>query len=171
MCPIDIGTPEFAVPIAIPPVVSLVSISISSVASISRVVAFKSIAPSTVSEPSMSVSSKLVVPSISALPLISNVAASNSPVKVTFLKLAMSLFESTTTALLATTVPATEPSIKLSSAAVEVTPSNILSYAAVDVTNVSDPDVPMYNAAVLNSEVDLFASTIKPELAVVVPCA
>ena len=83
----------------------------------------------------------------------------------------MSLFESTTTALLATTVPATEPSIKLSSAAVEVTPSNILSSAAVDVTNVSDPDVPMYNAAVLNSEVDLFASTIKPELAVVVPCA
>ena len=134
VCPIDIGTPEFAVPIAIPPVVSEVSISISSLASISRVVALKSIAPSTVNDPSMSVLSKLVVPSISASPLISNVAASNSPVKVTFLKLAISLFESTTTALLATTVPAMEPSIKLSSAVVEVTPSNILSSAAVEVT-------------------------------------
>ena len=41
--------------------------------------------------------------------------------------------------------------------------------SARDVTNVSDPDVPKYNAAVLNSEVDLFASTINTELAVVVP--
>ena len=81
----------------------------------------------------MSVLSKLVVPSISALPEISRVAASNSPAKVTFLKLAMSLFASTTTALLATTVPATEPSIRLSSATVEVIPSKALSSAAVAV--------------------------------------
>ena len=40
----------------------------------------------------------------------------------------------------------------------------------VEVTNVSEPDVPMYNAGVLTSEVDLFASTINTELAVVVPC-
>ena len=64
-----------------------------------------------------------------------------------------------------------EPSIKLSSAVVEVTPSNILSSAAVEVTKVSEPEAPMYNAGVLNSEVDLSASTINTELAVVVPCA
>ena len=38
MCPIEIGTPEVAVPIEIPPVVSVVSIVISSDASISNVV-------------------------------------------------------------------------------------------------------------------------------------
>ena len=67
-CPIETGTPELAVPIAIPPVVSVVSISISSVASISKVVAFISTAPSTVSEPSMSVLSKFATPSTSIFP-------------------------------------------------------------------------------------------------------
>ena len=73
VCPIETGTPEFAVPIAIPPVVSVVSISISSVASMSKVVALKSIAPSTVIEPSISVLSKFATPSISILPDISSV--------------------------------------------------------------------------------------------------
>ena len=40
VCPIVIGTPEVAVPIAIPPVVSDVSISISSLASISKAVSY-----------------------------------------------------------------------------------------------------------------------------------
>ena len=56
------------------------------------------------------------VPSISASPDISKVAASNSPVSVTFLKLPISLLLSTTTALLAATVPAVTPSIVSSSA-------------------------------------------------------
>ncbi len=138
MCPIEIGTPELAVQIAIPPVVSEVSISISSVASISRVVALKSIAPSTVKLPSISVSSKFAVPSISIFPETSKVAVSNSPVKVIFLKPVTSLLESTTTPLEATTVPAVEPSNKFSSAAVEVIPSNAeFISAAVAVTNVS----------------------------------
>ena len=68
VCPIETGTPEFAVPMAIPPVVSVVSISISSVASISKVVALISTAPSTVNEPSMSVLSKFATPSISIFP-------------------------------------------------------------------------------------------------------
>ena len=142
VCPIEIGTPEFAVPIAIPPVVSEVSMSISSLASISKVVALISTAPSTVNDPSISVLSKFVTPSISILPDISNVAAASSPVKVTFLKLPTSLFPSTTTALLTTTVPATEPSNRLSSAAVEVIPSKVFNSAAVAVINVSEPDVP-----------------------------
>ena len=71
---------------------------------------------------------------MSALPEMSKVAASSSPVRVTFLKEAMSLLASTTTALLATTVPAVEPSNKLISAAVEVTPSKMLSSAVVEVT-------------------------------------
>ena len=102
VCPIEIGTPEFAVPIAIPPVVSVVSISISSVASISRVVALKSIAPSTVSEPSMSVLSKFATPSISIFPDISSVGAASVPVIVIFLPPEISLFESAIIALLAT---------------------------------------------------------------------
>ena len=120
----DIGTPEFAVPIAIPPVVSVVSISISSVASISKVVALRSIAPSTVSEPSMSVLSKFATPSTSIFPDTSKVAVSSSPVRVIFLNPVTSLLLSTTTPLLATTVPAVEPSNRLSSAAVDVIPSN-----------------------------------------------
>ena len=49
------------------------------------------------------------VPSISASPLTSREPASSSPVRVMFLKLATSLFESTVTTLLATTVPTAEP--------------------------------------------------------------
>ena len=52
----------------------------------------------------------------------------------------------------------------------EVIPSRAeLISAAVAVINVSEPEVPKWSAAVLNSEVDLFASTINAELAVVVP--
>ena len=69
----------------------------------------KVVAPSICTVPSISTASRLVVPSISAFPDISKVAASNSPVRVTFLKLATSLFESTVTTLLATTVPTAEP--------------------------------------------------------------
>jgi hypothetical protein len=51
-----------------------------------------------------------------------------------------------------------------------VIPSNTFNSAAVEVTKVSFPEVPKYNAGVLNSEVDFAAFTIKAELAVVVPC-
>ena len=61
------------------------------------------------------------VPSISALPEISNVAASNSPEIVRFLPPVKSLLLSTITALLAETVPAVMPSTKFNSAAVDVT--------------------------------------------------
>ena len=54
-------------------------------------------------------------------------------------------------------------------ATVAVVPSNLFSSAAVEVTNVSEPEVPKYNAAVLNSELDLLESAISTELAVVVP--
>ena len=60
------------------------------------------------------------VPSISASPLTSKDPASNSPVKVIFLKLAISLLESTTIVFDATTVPADAPSLKFNSVAVEV---------------------------------------------------
>ena len=57
---------------------------------------------------------------MSASPEISKVAASNSPVNVTFLKLAISLLLSTTTTFEAATVPAVTPSLTFSSAAVAV---------------------------------------------------
>ena len=50
------------------------------------------------------------VPSISALPERAKVAASSSPVSVTFLNPVMSLLLSTATALDATTVPKVVPS-------------------------------------------------------------
>jgi len=50
------------------------------------------------------------VPSTSTSPEKSPVAASNSPVKVTFLNPVISLLLSTATALLATTVPSVVPS-------------------------------------------------------------
>ena len=53
---------------------------------------------------------------MSALPDMSSVAASNSPVSVMLRKDAASLLESTTTALEAATVPAVMPSIVSSSA-------------------------------------------------------
>ena len=72
--------------------------------------------------------------------------------------------------MLFTTVFATDPSNKLSSAKVDVIPSSAeFISVAVAVINVSLPDVPRYNAPVRNSEVDLLASTISAELAVVVP--
>ena len=52
---------------------------------------------------------------------MSSVAASSSPVSVTFLNDPMSLFESTTTAKEAETVPPVTPSNKFNSVAVEVT--------------------------------------------------
>ena len=61
------------------------------------------------------------VPSISTSPEKSPVAASNSPVKVTFLKPDISLFESTITANEADIVPAVIPSTKFNSAAVDET--------------------------------------------------
>ena len=61
--------------------------------------------------PSTVIASASSVPSMSALPLMSSVAASSSPVNVMFLKLPMSLLLSTTTALLAVTVPAVKSSI------------------------------------------------------------
>ena len=68
------------------------------------------------------------------------------------------------------TAPSTLNAGELAFSGATGTQSNMLSSAAVEVTNVSEPDVPMYNAGVLTSEVDLFASTINTELAVVVPC-
>ena len=79
-CPIEIGTPEVAVAIVIPLVV--LELSIFKVVVLSNEI----LEPSTTSVPSISVLSKLAVPSISASPEISKVAASSSPVKVTFLK-------------------------------------------------------------------------------------
>ena len=49
------------------------------------------------------------VPSMSASPLMSSDPASNSPVNVMFLNDATSLFASTVTVLLATTVPTEAP--------------------------------------------------------------
>ena len=89
---------------------SLVSIVTALLASRSKVVAFKSTAPSTVSEPSISVLSKFDTPSTSILPDTSKVAVSSSPVKVIFLKPVISLFASTATTLLSTTVPSDVPS-------------------------------------------------------------
>ena len=84
--------------------------------------------------PAMVIASASSVPSISASPDISSVAASNSPLMVIFLPPLISLFESVIIALLAITVPFVIPSIRLMSAALAVTPSSILSSAAVDVT-------------------------------------
>ena len=64
------------------------------------------------------------VPSMSALPDISSVAASNSPVSVTLRNPVMSELASTATALEATTVPTVVPSKRLISAVVSVAPSN-----------------------------------------------
>ena len=60
------------------------------------------------------------MPSISALPDMSRLPASSSPVKVTFLNEPMSLLLSTTTPRLADTVPAVTLSRTFSSAGVEV---------------------------------------------------
>ena len=71
------------------------------------------------------------VPSISASPETSKLPASNSPDRVIFLNVPISLFESTTTPKLAVTVPAVTASRTLSSAAVVVTavpPINSLSF-------------------------------------------
>ena len=73
--------------------------------------------------PPIVIASASNVPSISTSPDTSKVAASSSPVMVTFLKPVMSLFASTAKAFEATTVPAVVPSSKLSSAAVEVVAS------------------------------------------------
>ena len=56
--------------------------------------------------PPIVIASASSVPSISASPLISNVAASSSPVSVIFLAPVKSLLLSTTIALEASTVPA-----------------------------------------------------------------
>ena len=74
------------------------------------------------------------IPSISAFPLTSNEPASNSPVNVIFLKLAMSLFASTTTVFDATTVPAEVPSLKLSSVAVDVISVPPISKVVTDIS-------------------------------------
>ena len=71
---------------------------------------------------------------MSALPLMSKVAASSSPEIVIFLPPDISLLESVMIALLAITVPFVMPSIKLMSAALAVTPSKMFSSAVVEVT-------------------------------------
>ena len=103
VCPIEIGTPEVAVPIVIP--FDVLELSIFKV----EVLSNEMFEPSTTNVPSISVSSKLEVPSISTSLEISKVAAESSPVKVTFLKDEASLLESTVTTLLATTVPTAAP--------------------------------------------------------------
>ena len=103
VCPIEIGTPEVAVPIVIP--FDVLELSIFKV----EVLSNEMFVPSTTNVPSISVSSKLEVPSISTSLEISKVAAESSPVKVTFLKDEASLLESTVTTLLATTVPTAAP--------------------------------------------------------------
>ena len=80
VCPIEIGTPEVAVPIVIP--FDVLELSIFKVEVLSNEI----FEPSTTNVPSISVSSKLEVPSISTSLEISKVAAESSPVKVTFLK-------------------------------------------------------------------------------------
>ena len=85
------------------------------------------------------------VPSISALPLISKVAASSSPLIVIFLPPDISLLESVMIALLALTVPFVIPSIKLISVALAVTPSRIFNSAVVTVAPSS-----LFNSVVLN---------------------
>ena len=69
-------------------------------------------------------------------PSVVILAASNVPVRVIFLKLAISLFESTTIAFDADTVPAVTPSNLFNSAAVDVIPSKAV-LNSVDVTPVS----------------------------------
>ena len=85
------------------------------------------------------------VPSISALPLISKVTASSSPLIVIFLPPVMSLLESVIIALLAITVPFVIPSIKLISVALAVTPSRIFNS---DVVNVAPSRI--FNSDVLS---------------------
>ena len=102
------------------------------------------VTPSICTVPSMSTASRFVVPSMSALPLISNVAASSSPDIVIFLPPVISLLESVIIALLAITVPFVIPSIRLMSAALAVTPSSIFNSAAVEVT----PSIIFNSAAV-----------------------
>ena len=70
-CPIDIGTPDVAVPIVTP--FDVLELSIFKVDVLSNEI----LEPSTTSVPSISVLSKFVVPSISALPDMSSVAASS----------------------------------------------------------------------------------------------
>ena len=75
-------------------------------------VAFATVVPAITDDkelPLTVIASASSVPSISASPLTSNEPASSSPVSVIFLKDATSLFASTVTVLLATTVPTEEP--------------------------------------------------------------
>ena len=87
--------------------------------------------------PPIVIASASNVPSISASPLISSVAASSSPVKVTFLNPVISLFESAITASEADTVPAVIPSNKFNSVAVEVTATSSFILGDVKVLFVS----------------------------------
>src|SRR6056300_1094246 len=73
------------------------------------------------------------VPSISAFPDISKVAASSSPVKVTFLKPVISLFTSTTAAFDAEIVPAVTSSIDSKSF------SFILAFPIIKLSAVTEP--------------------------------
>ena len=91
------------------------------------------------------------VPSISASPEISNVAASNSPVKVTFLNPDISLFASAITANEADTVPAVIPSTKFNSAAVDVTLVPQISRVVID-TSPATVNIPL---AKVNKSVSL----------------
>ena len=104
-------------------IVSSVSAVIEVSASASRInsVPFKSILALAVTTPDAVSATTVVVPAMSAIPLMSKLPASNSPVSVMLRNDAMSLSADATTVLLATTVPAVAVSLKFSSAAVVVT--------------------------------------------------
>ena len=78
-CPMDIGTPEVAVPIVMP--LDVLELSMFRVDVLSKEI----LEPSTANVPSMSVLSKLAVPSTSTSPDTSKLPASNSPDNVIFL--------------------------------------------------------------------------------------
>ena len=107
--------------------------------------------PSIWTAPSISTASRLVVPSISALPDMSKVAASNSPVSVTFLNDPISLLESTTTPRLADTVPAVTASNTFNSAAVVVTAVPPISSLSFTISTTAPPAVSNLSAEVSHS--------------------
>ena len=161
-----------AVPIVIP--FDVLELSIFKV----EVLSNEMLEPSTTSVPSISVLSKFVVPSMSASPDMSNVAASSSPVSVTFLNPDISLLESTITANEADTVPAVMPSTKFNSAAVDVTAVPFIDRASVskvpsmsaspDISSVAASNSPV-SVTFLNDPISLFESTTTALLAATVP--
>ena len=122
------STSAFTTTFALKFVTSFTSIALESMALISD-----TNNPPTTSSPSLI---RMLLESVENIEFTSSKAVLTVPEAVTFLKSPMSLFESTTTALDATTVPAVLPSTKFNSAAVDVTAVPLIANLSVTTLNV-----------------------------------